>query len=196
MLTGISVDAGVELYGKRLQLLREIVPTLSNVRVLVPLTNSGICTKHLAPVKEIAAQASMSIDLVIVQGDINSEAYGRVFESMSKEGVNGLIVADGPENLTFRQVVADLAASHRLPAIYAYREPVEVGGLMAYGVDLSDVMKRLADVTTQILRGSKPSDIPFSQQTRLELVLNRRAATKLGLEFPPSVLLSADEVLE
>lgn len=162
-ITGVSVDTGGELNGKRLQLLRETVPKLNKVRVLVPATNLGIWPAHLPPLKRIAEQASVSIDLAVIEGEINSEAYARVFDALSKEGVGGLIVGDGAENITYGKTIANLAASHRLPAIYTYREPVEVGGLMSYGVDLADVLKRLADITSQILSGYKPGDIPFYQ---------------------------------
>lgn len=92
--------------------------------------------------------------------------------------------------------MSDLAARHRLPAIYADRESFELGGLMSYGVDLGDVMRRLAGMTAEVLKGAKPADMPFHQLTRFELVLNRQAAAGLGLEFPSSLLISADAVLE
>jgi len=110
--------------------------------------------------------------------------------------VDGLLVSDAGEHVTNRQLIVDLAAKHRLPAIYPFRDFVEVGGLLSYGVDLADVGRRLAEITDQVLRGAKPGDIPFFQQTKFELVLNRKAVTSLGFEFPASVLASADEVIE
>jgi putative tryptophan/tyrosine transport system substrate-binding protein len=92
-------------------------------------------------------------------------------------------------------MIVDLAAKYRLPSIYPYRESVDAGGLLSYGVDLGDVGRRLADVTDQVLRGSKPGDIPFYQQTKLEMVLNRTTAKSLGLEFPATLLAVADEVI-
>ena len=115
---------------------------------------------------------------------------------MEKEGVDGLVVSDTAEFLTYRQLVADLAARFRVPAIYPWREFVEVGGLMAYGFDVVDLWRRVADMTAQVLRGTKPSELPFYRLTKYELVLNRKAATSLGLEFPPTVLTGADEVIE
>jgi putative ABC transport system substrate-binding protein len=143
-----------------------------------------------------ADQAGISLDLAVLPGKIDKDAYVRVFEVMAGEQVDGLIVNDGAENITYRQVIAELAASHRLAAIYAYREAAESGGLMSYGIDLADVLKRLGEMTDQVLRGTKIGEIPFYQQTRFELVLNRRVATALGLEFPPGLLVSADEVIE
>ncbi len=98
--------------------------------------------------------------------------------------------------MAYRELFADLAARFRIPAIYPYREFVEVGGLMAYSTDTADLMRRVANMTGQVLGGAKPSDIPFYQQTKYELVLNQKAATSLGLEFPPALLTAADAVIE
>ena len=93
-----------------------------------------------------------------------------------------------PNSCPTGKLIADLAARFRVPAIYPYREFVEVGGLMAYGVDIPDLMRRVANMTGQVLGGAKPSDIPFYRQTKYELVLNQKAARSLGLEFPPSIV--------
>jgi putative ABC transport system substrate-binding protein len=115
---------------------------------------------------------------------------------MENGGVDGLVVSETGEHLTYRQLIIDLAARFRMPAIYPFRDFVEIGGLIAYGVDLVDVMRRVANMTGQVLRGTEPSDIPFYRQTKYELVLNQKAATSLGLEFPPTLLTTADEVIE
>ena len=134
---------------------------------------------------------------VIVGGEkVDRTACEKTFDAMEKEGVDGLIVSDASELLAYRQLIADLAARFRVPAIYPFREFVEVGGLMAYGVDTADLMRRVANMTGQVLGGAKPSDIPFYRQTKYELVLNQKAATSLGLEFPPALLTTADEVIE
>ena len=104
--------------------------------------------------------------------------------------------SDTAELRTNRQLIADLAARFRVPAIYPFRDFVEVGGLMAYGVDVLDLMRRVANMTGEVLRGAKPSDIPFYQQTKYELALKQKAARSLGLEFPPALLMTADEVIE
>jgi putative ABC transport system substrate-binding protein len=114
---------------------------------------------------------------------------------MAKDRIDGLLVGDAGEHITNRQLIVDLAAKHRLPAIYPYREFVEAGGLLAYGIDLADSTRRLADITDQVLRGAKPGDIPFYQQTKFELVLNRTTAKSLELEFPATMLAVADEVI-
>ena len=105
-------------------------------------------------------------------------------------------LGDPGDFLTHRQLIADLAARFRVPAIYPYREFVEVGGLMSYGIDQADVYRRVAGMTAQVLGGAKVSDIPFYRQTKYELVLNQKAAKLLGLEFPATLLTGADEVID
>ncbi len=121
-------------------------------------------------------------------------AFEKTFEAMEKEGVDGLVVGD--QLTAYHRLVVDLAARFRVPAIYPFRHFVEVGGLMSYGVDLADVMRRVAGVTGQVLGGAKVSDIPFYRQPKFELALNQKTATSLGLEFPPALLTTADEVID
>jgi putative ABC transport system substrate-binding protein len=193
--TGVSVDAGFETYGKRLQLLNE---TMSNHLTTVRYF-AGSSTKSLdAVVEELqkyARQAGIDLTATRLNGSADRADYERVFDTIAKDRVDGLIVADNGEHITNRQVIVDLAAKYRLPAIYPWREFVEAGGLLSYGTDLVDVMRRLADVTDQVLRGAKPGDIPIYQQTKFELVLNRTTAKSLGLEFPATLLAVADEVI-
>ena len=100
------------------------------------------------------------------------------------------------EMIRTRQLIADLAARYRLPAIYPYREIVDAGGLLSYGIDLVDAYRRLAAMTNELLRGAKPSDIPYYQMTKFDLVLNRATARSLGLDFPPTLLATANDVIE
>jgi putative tryptophan/tyrosine transport system substrate-binding protein len=133
---------------------------------------------------------------VLADKVVDRKAYERVFDAMEAERVDGLVVADAPEHITNREVIVDLAAKHRLPTIYPYREYVDVGGLVSYGIDTADLLRRLANMADQILRGAKPGDIPFYQQTKFDLVLNRTTARSLGLEFPAILLAVADEVID
>ena len=212
-VTGVVMDAGLEIWGKRVQLLSETARKLTKVGYFV--ANPFPIPRQSAFVREAAEQAGIAAAYVVVAGKfdraayertfatvvvggekIDQAAYERTFDAMEKEGVDGIVGSDNGEHLTYRQLIVDLAARHRLPAIYPFREFVEVGGLMAYSVDLVDVMRRVADMTAQLLRGKTPGDIPFYRQTKYELVLNRKAATSLGLEFPPILLTAADEVIE
>jgi putative ABC transport system substrate-binding protein len=214
--TGVTVDGGFEFVRKRFQLLLEAAQKLKKVGSLLayptgsfgsnPITHSrytpadlrraGIAPAIVVVAGKIDRAAYERVyDTVIVGGEqIDQAAYERAFELMEKEGVDGLFVTE--DHIAYFRLVADLAAKFRIAAIYLYRDFVEVGGLMAYGVNLMDVYRRVADMTGQVLRGSKPIDIPFYQQTKFELVLNQKAATSLGLEFPPTLLTAADDVIE
>ena len=100
------------------------------------------------------------------------------------------------DHMAHRQLIADLAARYRLPAIYPFREFVDAGGLLSYGIDLVDLYRRLAVMTNEVLRGAKPDDIPYYQMTKFDLVLNRATARSLGLDFPPTLLAIANDVIE
>jgi putative tryptophan/tyrosine transport system substrate-binding protein len=192
-ITGISADAGLETFGKRYQLLRDTVGKLTNVRLLIPASSIPLWEKGIAPVLR---QADFLITAAVIAGKLDREAYEHVFDAMQAEAVNGLMVGDAPELVTDRQVLVSLAAKYRLPAIYPYREYVESGGLLSYGIDRAEIFRRLANMMDQVLRGASPSNIPYQQQTKFELVLNRKAAISLALEFPPTLLAAADQVIE
>jgi putative ABC transport system substrate-binding protein len=146
-------------------------------------------------IREAAQQAGLTVAPALL-GRIDQAAYEEAFDAMDRDRAEGFVLADGAEHFTNRVLIVQLAARHRLPAIYPAREFVEVGGLLAYGVDNADVWRRIADMTDQVLRGAKPGDIPFYQQTKFELVLNRTTARSLGLDFRASLLAVADEVIE
>ena len=230
--TGVVVDAGLEIWPKRFQLLLETARKMTKLGFLNadPVAwgrKFGFLREVVADlqrpgglVRQAAQGAGISMAFVVVAGKIDQlslailenpnmfgpliitgelidrAAYERTFDLMEKAGVDGLIVNEASEHFSYRQVIVDLAAKFRIPAIYPYREFVEVGGLMAYGIDLVDAFRRVAEMTGQVLKGTKPSDIPFERQTKYEVVLNQKAATSLGLEFPPTLLTAADEVIE
>jgi len=143
-----------------------------------------------------AAAESFWATVIVGDDKVDRTACEKTFDAMEKEGVNGLIVSDAGDLFPLRQLIADLATRFSVPAIYPYREFVEAGGLMAYGVDLADTMRRVAQMTGQMLGGAKPIDIPFDRQTKFELALNQKAARSLGLEFPSALLMTADAVIE
>jgi putative ABC transport system substrate-binding protein len=150
----------------------------------------------LTPLREAAGRFGIRIAAAVLSEKLDRAAHELVFDEMETHRVDGLIVTHHGENLTNRQLIADLTAKHRLPAVYAHRDFVDVGGLLSYGSDLEEVMHRLADMTDQLMKGAKPADIPVYQQTKFELVLNRTTAKSLGLEFPASLLAVADQVIE
>jgi putative ABC transport system substrate-binding protein len=194
-ITGISADAGLELNAKRLQFLGEVVPNLTNVRFVTPSETRRLSEETLAVLRKAAYPTTLTIAVAVLDENMDRAAFERLFDAIEKERVDGLIIGDSPEHLTHRQLIVDLAARHHLPAIYPFREFVEVGGLLSYGIDAADMMRRLADMTDQVLRGTKPGDIPFQQQAKFELMLNRATAKSLGIEFPATLLAVADDVI-
>jgi putative ABC transport system substrate-binding protein len=129
-------------------------------------------------------------------GVFNELEYQRVFRSMEQDRADALMVSEEAEHVTNRATIVELAAKHRIPAIYPYHEFVEVGGLMTYSIDLGDVYRRVANLIDKILRGASPKDIPFYQPTKFELSINLKTAKALGLEMPAMLLGRADEVIE
>ena len=120
----------------------------------------------------------------------------RLFHEAIRERADGAVVSAGGFFLAHRQLIAELAAANRLPAIYAFREIIEVGGLAAYGPDLGEAAERLASQVDQVLKGAKPGDVPVHQASKFALVINITTARALGLTIPPALLARADEVIE
>lgn len=194
-ITGISVDAGIQLWGKRLGLLVEAIPKLSNMRYLASRAIWERPSGSAASLREAARDTGISLAGTLL-ATVNEEAYERAFNSMERDRVDSLLLSDEPEQIPYRQVVTELAARSRIPAMYPYRAFVEVGGLMAYTIDLVDVQLRCANLVYKILAGDNPGDIPFYQQTKFELIVNLKTANAIGLELPAALLARADEVIE
>jgi putative tryptophan/tyrosine transport system substrate-binding protein len=119
-----------------------------------------------------------------------------VFAEIARDKPDSIIVSGAPETYYYRQLIVELVEKSRLPAIYGYREYVEAGGLMAYGTDLVELWRRLADDLHQVLSGTKPSDIPIYQATKTEFLINLKTAQALSLTLPSALLARADEVIE
>jgi len=192
-ITGVSVDAGIDILGKRLAFLLEATSKLSNVRFLV----SQLSWERApgAAVREASRRLGISLKGETMSS-FNEQEYQRAFNSMEHERVDGILVSDEGEHFTYRRLLVELAAKTRIPASYAYREHVELGGLMAYSFDLEDLFRGSARQVAEILKGANPGDMPFRQATKFQLVINVKAAKALGLEMPSTLLLRADEVIE
>jgi len=189
-ITGLSTLAP-ELSGKQLELLKEIVPKLSRVAVFDNSTNPG----NALVLREIElAAAALKIKLqkldLVDRKDIEP-----AFRTASKDHNEAVIVAGSAMLSSDRSRVVDLAVKNRLPVIYYTLEMVEAGGLVAYGVNRSDLTRRAATYVDKILKGAKPSDLPVEQPTKFDLVINLKAAKQIGLTIPPSVLARADKVI-
>ena len=126
----------------------------------------------------------------------NEQEYQRVFNSMEHERVDGILTSDEAEHVTYRRLLVELAAKTRIPAIYAYREHVELGGLIAFSFDLEELGRRAARQVAEVLNGANPGELPIYQQTKFELIINLKTAKALGLDLPPMLLGRADEVIE
>lgn len=126
----------------------------------------------------------------------NDDEYRELFATMSQSGAHALFVDGSPEHITKRQLIGELAAKYRLPAIYPFRSFAEAGGLMSYGIDLVEILRRAARDIDQILKSANPADIPFYQPTKFEFVVNLKAAKEIGLTVSEPLLARADEVIE
>jgi putative ABC transport system substrate-binding protein len=193
-VTGVTIAGGFEIIGKRMGLLVEAVPKLSTVGYLV--SRQYWEDPRGAAAREVAKRAGVSLKAALLGSAFNEAEYQRVFRSMEQDRVDALMVSEEPEHLPYGATIVELAAKGRVPTIYTLREFVEVGGLMAYSIDLTDIYRRLASLIDKILRGADPRDIPFYQPTKFETVINLRTAKALGLEIPAMLLGRADEVIE
>jgi putative ABC transport system substrate-binding protein len=190
-VTGLS-SLVTDLYGKRLELLREMVPGLTRLAGLFNMGNPALppAWKEV----EIAAR-SLGIESQLL--DVRTpEDLGRAFDAASSQRAAALVVGLDTLTLAHRRTIADLAAQHRLPAMYAASEFVDAGGLIAYGINYPDHYHRAASFVAKIFKGTKPADLPVEQPMKFELVINLKTAKELGLTIPPVLLFRADKVLE
>jgi len=188
-LTGLT-NGGPELSGKRLEVLKETVPRVSRVALLY---NPGNPSGNVLKETEAAARA-LGIRLQPV-GIRNANDLGEAFAKMIKQS-SALAVAQDPLLTSNRQRVVELAAKNKLPAIYAFTEFLDVGGLMSYGPSRLGLFLGAATYVDKILKGAKPADLPVEQPTKFEFVINLKAAKQIGLTIPPNVLVRADRVIK
>ena len=181
-----------ELAAKRLELLKETLPRLSNVAVLWNVT---VPHKHLD--WKATQAASRSLALILKSHELRSgDDFPGVFNVMKRERPEAFLVLEDPMMFRHRTLIVEFAAKERVPAIYALREFAEIGGLMSYGVNLTDIFRLGATQVDKVLKGAKPAALPVQQPTKFELVINKKTAKMLGLRIPPSLLLRAHELIE
>jgi putative ABC transport system substrate-binding protein len=189
--TGLGVPTP-EISGKRLQLLRELVPTVGRVAVLSDPSQPGISVDLKGT--EVAARA-LGVQLQVAEARSGGE-LDRAFAAIARERVGGIVVLPSTVLYASRARIAQLAAKRRLPTSGWVREFPEAGCLMSYGANQSDVARRAAYFVDKILKGAKPADLPVEQPTNFEFVINMKTAKALGLTIPPSLLGRADEVIQ
>jgi putative ABC transport system substrate-binding protein len=191
-LTGVTFFGGSQLGAKRLELLRDLVPTAT---VIAVLGDSNYRGSEVELLELEAAGRALGRQIVIVKVT-NEREFDAAFASIVQAGAGALLVGGGPFFTSQRRTIAALAARHAVPAIYVSREHVEAGGLISYSASFTGAWRQAGLYAGKILKGAKPSDLPVLQPTIFELVVNLGTAKALGLELPPSIHLRADEVLE
>ena len=190
-ITGVTTFS-TELIGKRIELLKELIPGLSRIALLHNMGNPAA-----PPEWEQTRMAARSLGLQARLLDVRSqEDVGRAFEQVARQHVDALIVGFDGLTQMHQQTIVDLVARNKVPAVYPAREFVEAGGLMAYAVNYPDLYLRLASFVDRIFKGAKPAELPVEQPTKFELVINLKTAKALGLTIPQSLLLRVDEAIQ
>ena len=189
-LTGLS-DMAPELNGKRLELLKEIVPKVSRVAVL---RNREAPSRQMEDLEPVAR--SLQLQLLSLEVPPDATDLNRIFETSTKGRAQAIMTLAQPFPRDHRTKILELAAKKRLPAMYERNDFVEAGGLMYYGTNLADLYRRAAIYVDKILKGAKPADLPVEQPTKFEFVINLKAAKQIGLTIPPNVLVRADRVIK
>ena len=191
-ITGLSTAPGPEIYGKHIELLKETFPKLTRVAIV---SNPANQFSPLALREAEATAHAFMVSLQILEAR-NPGEFDAAFAAATKERAGALLVVEDPMFFGERTRLANLAAKNRLPAIYGILEYVEVGGLMAYAADRTDMFRRAATYVDKILKGAKPADLPVERPTKFEFIINLKAAKQIGLTIPPNVLVRADRVIK
>lgn len=188
-ITGLLPDAGPEIFGKRVQFLKEAVPGITRIAYL------GLGSEWETPHGRSARAAAQALGMTMFLAEASPDDYPRAFEVIKRERADAIFVAGHPVHFVHRQLIVEFAARNRLPDTHAYRTSAESGGLMAY-VSAEAPWSRPAYYVDRIVKGTKPGDLPVEQPTKFALIINLKTARGLGLTIPRSVLLRADRVVE
>jgi putative tryptophan/tyrosine transport system substrate-binding protein len=193
-VTGLS-SLAVELNTKRLEVLKDAVPSLTQVGLLRPAGGVGagvaLQLKELSP-----AAAALKLKLEEIETQLDAKGLEGAFQTAKQKKVNAIMTTSAPRFFAERRRIVELAGKYRLPAIYPQKEFVDEGGLMSYGADYVDLYRRAAVYVDKILKGSKPADLPVQQATKFEFIINLRAAKQIGLTLSPEFLARANQVIK
>ena len=193
-VTGVSVDAGLELWGKRLSIVRELFPSAGRVGFLtIRASWDGPQGQNLS---RAAREMGISVLGPPLDDPVQPPEYRRVLNAMQSDRADAVIIGDAAPNYTYRKDIVALANDLRLPTMFPYRDFVEDGGLVAYAIDIRNLWRRAAECVDELLRGAKVSDVPIYQASTFQLIINSKTAQRLGLTIPSSLLSRADEVIE
>jgi len=193
-VTGVSNEAGVEIDGKRLSLLKEIMPAASRLAVLGPL--AFWTTPYWSAIRGVAGQLGLSVVGRPLEAPADEAEFRAVFARFENDRADVVFVPDIPETYTNFALVAELADRARLPMITTSRHLLKARTLMCYGPDPDDLVRKAARYVDEVLRGAKPAELPYLQPTKFELIINLKVAKAFGLTVPPTLLATADEVIE
>jgi putative tryptophan/tyrosine transport system substrate-binding protein len=193
-ITGVSSDAGVEIWGKRVEILAEAVPKLVNVVYIS--TQGGWNGAGSRATQEAAQKLGISLVNAPLGSTVTEAEYRRIFDSIQRDQVDGIIFSAEFEHYSHRFLLVQLVQQIRLPAMHDASGYVEAGGLMSYALDVKAAVRTLAQQAAEILKGGNPGDMPYVQVVRFELVINLKTAKALGLELPATLLARADRVIE
>jgi putative ABC transport system substrate-binding protein len=192
-VTGVTVDAGIEFYGKRLSLLSETRPNANRVAYLS--SSAALRQPQTAMVKQAAETLKLSVSDIELES-LNEEACRAASKSIQNARADLLMIAEEPVHLSNSKALVGIARDAKIPATYPFREFVVAGGLMAYSLDGIAGIRQAAQQVAQILNGANPAEMPFRQPTSFKLSINTKAAREIGVILPPTLLASADEVIE
>jgi putative tryptophan/tyrosine transport system substrate-binding protein len=192
-LTGITLDAGDEIWEKRLQMLKEAVPSTEKVAFLG--MREGWEGSSGQVLRDAAGRLGISLVFVLPERGTPAEIE-RAFAAIEEQRPQAVLVSGEGDLYANRQLIAELAEKSRLPVMCPYRDYVEASGLMAYTVDLAELLRRMATEVDLILKGAKPGDMPIYQPTKFDLLVNLKTAKALGLTLPPALLALAAEIIE
>src|ERR1043166_6491849 len=182
-LTGITLDAGIEIWGKRLEILKEAIP--STTKAVFLGMRGGWEGSAAQVLRDASARLGISLVFVFPQEGKPAEIE-RVFDAIAEQRPDAVLVSGEGDLYANRQLIAELAEKKRLPTICPYRDYVEAGALMGYALDLPELFRRMADDVHKILKGAKPGDIPIYQATKFELLINLKTAKAFALTLPPA----------
>jgi putative ABC transport system substrate-binding protein len=189
-ITGLTNDTGPDLERKRLQLFKEGLSKLRRVAYL------GAKAEWEGPGGRSMRASATSLGLALFLAETRPDDYAGAFDLIVRKRLDAIIVSQDATHYSYRRVIAEFAARSSLPSMSSYREFVEAGGLLSYGIDTGYVYRHIATYVDKILKGAKPADLPIEQPTKFELVINLKTAKALGLTIPPSLLARADQVIQ
>jgi ABC-type uncharacterized transport system substrate-binding protein len=189
-VTGLSDSAGREIEGKRLELLKESFPRIARVAVVL----DSASRVDITPAQEAAR--ALGLSLLFSPETATPAEFTSSIALLVREGAQALYAPETPINVRHRSLIVELAAKHRLPAMYESREFVEIGGLMSYGPIFSDIFRRAAVYVDRILKGAKPAELPVEQPSKFELLINLKTAKQIGVKIPPAVLMTTEKVIK